>query len=164
MGIFSIITHISTDILILGALAAAFFIFMLRSGKRGAVSVVIAFYPTLVFYNALPFFDKLIFWDDAPFKIFANKLLVFAIIWALFFTLIRMAVHVEFPYSNFRKLIQTIVLSAAALVLVFILIQSIIPINEVYSFLPALARVFSEEFIFWWLLAPWVALFAVLKR
>lgn len=147
---------ISLDvILILLAIALLFFL-SYKKGKRTIVSLTLALYPALIIFKNLPFVEI----SDNT-----SRALIFILIYAILFVLIKKYTHVKKNHSKQRKVVDSVLLTLSYLILlVSVYIYSIPSLANLYSFSPQVIKLVGSIPYGVALLLPMIILFLTNKR
>jgi hypothetical protein len=156
---------ISLSFIILAGTFILFFLFSTYYGKSKLVSLIFSFYPALVIYEKFPFFKEINSVKGSLAQQSAIRLVIFLLLIFLSYIIINKAMSMELSYSKVKGTIESAVLSLIALVLTLVLVVKIVPINALYRLPSSITSFFAPDtYLFWWLLAPLVIIFAISRR
>jgi len=151
------------DFLLIIILIGLMLFFMLRSGRRGVVSLTVATYVGLTLYNLFPFRDTIL--EATAGAPLASLSLM--IVMLIGFTVIPYIILSRVVVTDFLGRSGIIFLLMISFLLTAMLLASayhILPIREFYAFTPVLDALFApKEFFFWWFVSPLFALFMFAK-
>ena len=151
------------DFLLVIILLGFMLFFMLRSGRRGVVSLTIAVYVGLTLYNLFPFRDVVLA-ATAGAPLASLSLMI---VMLLGFTTIPYIILSRVVVTDFLGRSGIIFLLMISFLLTAMLLASayhILPIRDFYAFTPVLDALFApKEFFFWWFVSPLFALFMFAK-
>lgn len=153
----------SSDAVVILALFAGATAFGLFFGKHKLVSIILTFYPTALIFRSIPYFKKILSTTPLTFsEAFAQIAVFFAVFIPIYFILSHF-ISTEFSFSRIRKVIEACLLGFVATVLAIFSSYHIINLQKIYNFSTGIDSLFLSSTVFWWLLAPFVALFFLRK-
>lgn len=157
------ITSFPTDMLVIALTFILLLIWIFYSGRRYALTAIMAFYPAAFLFTQFPYLDAVGSADSASNTFFVH-LGIFAVLVGASFYVLRRYIkrHLTRP-EGAKGALHALLLTIGVLALVLVTVTALIPIDGVYTISPRVAGVFAEQYIFWWMVGPLVILFATSK-
>ena len=145
---------ISTDFIVLLGVFFVFFFYALYFGRNRIISLIFAYYPSVLLFQIFPYIDKLIILQSNE-LIALNKLVIFLIFFLPLNIIINRYIFAESGYSGVSHIFRVGGLSLCCLVLFMLFYYTIINLEIFHSFSPVLNTLFSgTNRLFLWNLAP----------
>ncbi len=139
----------SSDVLLIVGIFALIFVSVLYFGRGRAVSLILAFYPTVMIFKSLPFMDKLIFFTTDK-LITLNKLGIFLIFYIPLYIIVSRYIFLSLEYSR-MSVLKNSLLALSVLIVFFIFIYNVVGIHPIYDFSSQIDGLFDGEGnIFYW--------------
>lgn len=167
-GFINKLTGISLDVLVLVGIFIVLAVCGFYFGKNKLVAFVLAFYPSIFLFQHFPYVDNFTFWRANAEQVNLSHALIFAVFFILCNFLLVKLVHADFGFSKTRRLLEVVILSISAVILIVIFCQHIVPIKLFYGSAGVrglggggeVAALFSSKNgLFWWFLAPIIGVF-----
>ncbi len=153
------VVPILMNFLALIVLTIVLFVFALRAGRPAFISLILSFYIGFGLFTVFPWKEQLMVGDGMTKAVAA--LLLYAILSALPFLVLRRVNTMGLMSIHPLPLFVLSGLSAGALLAVsyhFLNLAKILPATP-----PIAAYVVPEQFLFYWLIAPLVAFFVLIR-
>ncbi len=155
------INNFSQDFLIIMGTFLVLVFFAFQFGKDRIISLIISLYITLLVYLNFPYRELV--------TIEGSELVIQFGIFLTFLFLINMIlvrlVLADFPDDLMHKWFEVIVLGGVATTLLLAFIYHVLPIFAIHDFGADVDKYFAtSELFFWWLVAPFIAMFFVVRR
>jgi hypothetical protein len=123
-------------------------------GRGRLVSLILAFYPTVIFYKSLPFLNSLIIMQGDN-LILANKVAVFLFILIPIILILNRYIDALSEYFDTGSMLRSAVMSAGVVILILIFSYSVINFDAFHDFSPFIDGLFATpDKIFYWSLVP----------
>lgn len=152
----------ASDFLVVLILFAVVLAFAFRSGRRGIIALTFSTYIGITLYNIFPYKEMILGWTTQPLTSLILLVAMVLIFIAVPYLILKRIIVTEFLGRG--KLFFSAVLSFLITTTLLASAYHLLPVREYYVFTPALDRLFMpEEFLFWWLIAPIVALWLLVR-
>jgi hypothetical protein len=153
--LWSSVAHVSFDMIVILLLFVGFAALSFYFGKSKSIALILASYISLFLWSFSPFLK------DSKREVVVT-LGGFLIVWFVTYFIIKKNIFAEFPYSLFRKIFESSVLSLSILILIFIASFHLLPIGKLYHFSKAITPLFAPiEYVFYWLCGPLLAIYFI---
>lgn len=156
-----LIASFSLDVLIITGTFLVLVFFAFQFGKDKIISIIISLYITLLIYLNFPYTDLVILEG----KELISNIGIFLVFLFLIYMIVKRMILADFPGDLMHKWFEVIVLGAVATTLMLAFVYHVLPVFAVHDFSPDVDRFFAtSELFFWWLVAPFIAMFFVVRR
>lgn len=155
------VNNSSLDFIIIAGTFFVLVFFGFQFGKDKIISLILSLYITLLIYLNFPYLDLFIL-DGME---LISNIGVFVVFLFLINMILKRMILSEYPHDLMHKWFEIIVLSLVATTLLLAFIYHVLPVFAVHDFSPDVDKYFAtSELFFWWLVAPFVAMFFVIRR
>ncbi len=143
------------DFLVIFVLVGFLFLFARYTGRGQFVALIISLYSGYAMYSIFPFMGYL---PSAPaITALASDLAVYGVLSGIAYVILRRIVVSDFLSIG---IIGVAILSVLGAGLLMSLAYNVFPVQNVYTFTPAVDLLFApKEYFFWWFVAPLIGLF-----
>lgn len=156
-----LISNFSLDFIIIVGTFFVLVFFAFQFGKDKIISLILSLYITLLVYLNFPYMDLVI----VEGKELISHIVVFLIFLFLINMIMKRMILADFPNDIMHKWFEVVVLGAVATTLLLAFIYHVLPVFAVHDFSPDVDRFFAtSDLFFWWLVAPFIAMFFVVRR
>lgn len=158
-------TSLSLDTIILATVFLVFFIYSLKFGKRGIVSLIFSLYISIPIISFFPYLQKITFLGDNVKADIYSQIGLFILLVVLINSIVGRIIDWDIDNGGFKKLIENGALSIAAGGLLIAISYHIVPITALHDFGNLIDSIFaSGTLFFWWLAAPLIIIFFTTRR
>jgi hypothetical protein len=102
-------------------------------GKSVLFSLIVSFYPAVLFYTTFPYKEKFVLFKDTSLHVFYSHALIFAVFFLLSFFVARRIVHSDGTRSGFVGFLDALFLSISVVLLTVQLSFHVLPYRNIYS-------------------------------
>lgn len=145
------IGFLTLDLIIILAIAIAFFFISLIKGEYVLARFLVAFYPTTLIYLNLPYFLP---------TTSISKIVTYFVLFIFFAFLLKRSITASRSYNNAKKFTDALLLSVSSVLTLMTIYYHIIPLESIVSFsLPFSNYLTSVIPLGVWFMVPLVTLF-----
>lgn len=150
-----------TNFLVLIVLTVLVYVFAMRKGGAGVISLNITLYAGYAVYSVFPYRDAIIGIGATPLIQAIIAVVIFALLSILPYMVIMRLTEPSFGQLSF---FQGLLLSLGAAVFLLALGYHVFELSNIYTFSEPLNQLFAPEgYFFYWFIAPFVALYFLAK-
>lgn len=129
--------------------------------NRRFIATAIAFYPAALLYLHLPYTDRLIVAESTT-AAYINKVVIFVILAFLIYLVVHRFTRRHTGSTNgYTKTLTALGVALSLVIEGFLVITTIIPVEEAFALSPMVINGFSQPFVFIWMLVPAAILYGV---
>ena len=148
------VASVSTDLVIGGVLFFILFTAIAMMDKqRPFLAVALAFYPAVFLYQHFPFTSQIVIVSGDT-MVYANKVVLFLVFLVLTTLVMLPMMKRHTPATGGSGTIRALLLTIVFLIEIALVVTWVIPIDGVAPLSTYIQSLFTEQYIFWWLIAP----------
>ena len=153
------------DILITVGTVLVLIAFAYKGGKDRIITLIISLYIGLLLYMNFPYAEQLLVFKASEMQIWFSNVIIFLVFVLVIHKIVGRVIFAAYPHDAMHKWMEAIGLAAVASALLLAFVYHALPITTIYDLSPHIDKLFEPtQLFFWWLLAPFIVLFFVLKK
>ncbi|HEX9609038.1 MAG TPA: hypothetical protein VGA06_02410 [Candidatus Paceibacterota bacterium] len=163
---FSSITESFTlDGIVILALVAVLFVYIIRYGKEHIISLILALYIALLAFIHFPYKEQFLLFSKTEMQHLVSNTLIFVTFTVIGYLAVSPMLRNRYSSYGNGTWFEGILLSIATVALLIAFSYHVLPIASLYTFGESIATLFApSQFFFWWLASPLVVLLLVGRR